>query len=76
MTFALTENNKLTPEKNFFPQGSVLGPLLFSIYIYGYIFLTSNIDVASYADDTAAYIYEGNISSTMESLEEASDFLS
>ena len=55
------------------PQESILGPLLFSIYLCDLFLLTSNIDIASYADDTTPYIYEDNINSTTESLEKEPD---
>ena len=37
------------------PQGSVLGPLLFNIYMYDLFLFMSESNVANYADDTTLY---------------------
>ena len=41
-------------------QGSVLGPLLFNIYMYDSFLFMSESDVANYADDKTLYACEKN----------------
>ena len=37
------------------PQGSILDPILFNIFLCDTFFMTDNIDIASYADDNTPY---------------------
>ena len=57
------------------PQGSILGPLLFSIYLCDVFMFTDNIDIASYADDTTLYVSEVTLDSTVKSFEKIADLL-
>ena len=54
------------------PQGSILGPLLFNIYLCDLFMFTDNIDIASYAADTTPYIIGVTLDSTVKSLEKNS----
>ena len=41
------------------PQGSILGSLLFSIFICDLFFIVDKIDFTSYADDNTPFVLEG-----------------
>ena len=54
-----------------FPQGSILGPLLFSIFLCDLFLITENNDIASYADDNTAYTTGNSIEEVIQILENA-----
>ena len=51
------------------PQRSILGPLLFKIFLNDIFYFIANISIANYADDNTPYATDKNITSLLETLE-------
>ena len=54
------------------PEGSILGPLLFNIFLADLFLIHSDIDIANFADDNTPYLSAKNVEDVIESLERAS----
>ena len=54
------------------PQGSILGPLLFNIFMCDLLITLQEIDFASYADDNTPFVSAATPENVMSSLESCS----
>ena len=57
------------------PQGSILGPLLFNIFICDMFYFLENHELANYADDSTPYSAKRNHKLVIEELETSSSIL-
>ena len=56
-------------------QGSILGPLVFNIFLADLFFILNDVDIASYADDNTPYVIADDINGVITSLEQTSKAL-
>ena len=60
--------NKWSEIKHGIPQGSILGPLLFNIFINELFFVIKKSDICSFADENTLYSCGENLKTLLENL--------
>ena len=63
-----SQSSSLLPIKYGTPQGSILGPLLFSIYINDIVFAANHVKFILYADDTNIFYSNSDITTLYETV--------